>query len=54
MDLTKASTVELVEELSKREAVEKILIKPYENYSIEANGEKIEDEGPIVILRIFD
>ena len=54
MDLSKASTRELVEELSKREAVETISVKPYEKYSIEANGEKHDDEGPVVILKIWD
>lgn len=38
---------ELVEELSKREGVEKIVIAPYEK-------EKIELEGPIVVLKIID
>ncbi len=54
MDLAKVSTKELVEELSKREAVETISVKPYEKYSIEANGEKHDDEGPVVILKIWD
>ena len=54
MDLSKASTRELVEELSKREAVETISVKPYEKYVIEADGKKTEDEGPVVILKIWD
>ena len=54
MDLSKASTRELVDELSKREAVETICVKPYEKYAIKANGEKIEDEGPVVILKVWD
>ena len=54
MDLSKASTRELVDELSKREAVETICVKPYEKYVIEANGEKLADEGPAVILRVWD
>lgn len=40
-------TCDLVEELSKREGVEKIVIAPYEK-------EKIELEGPIVVLKIID
>ena len=54
MDLTNVSTRELVEELEKREAVEVIRVKPYEKYSVEANGEKHEDEGPAVVIRIWD
>lgn len=54
MDLSKASTRELVEELSKREAVETICVKPYEKFALEANGEKIEGEGPVVILKVWD
>ena len=45
MDLKKVSTRELVEELSKREAVETISVKPYEKYVIEADGKKHDDEG---------
>ena len=54
MDLSKASTKELVDELSKREAVETICVKPYEKYVIEADGKKTEDEGPVVILKVWD
>ena len=54
MDLKKVSTRELMEELSKREAVETICVKPYEKYAIEANDEKTEGEGPVVILKIWD
>lgn len=54
MDLSKISTAELVEELSKREAVEKITAEPYQKYSIFAGNRQIIDEGPVVILRIWD
>lgn len=54
MNLTDFSTKELVEELSKREAVEKITAEPYEKYSITVGEQKINDEGPAVILRIWD
>ena len=54
MDLKKVSTRELVEELSKREAVETIRVMPYEKYSIEADGKKHDDEGPVVILKVWD
>lgn len=54
MDLKNVSTKELAEELSKREAVEKITVQPYEEYSITAGKRKINDAGPVVILRIWD
>lgn len=54
MELACFSTKELVEELSKREAVEKITVKPYEEYSITVGEQKTNDEGPVVILRIWD
>lgn len=54
MNLTDFSTKELVEELSKREAVEKIIVEPYEKYSITVGEQKINDKGPVVILRIWD
>lgn len=54
MDLKNVSTKELVEELASREAVEKIVVEPYEPYSITVGNQKISDGGPIVILRIWD
>lgn len=54
MDLKNVSTKELVEELASREAVEKIVVEPYEEYSITAGEHKIRDGGPVVILRIWD
>ena len=54
MDLKNVSTKELVEELASREAVEKIVVEPYEPYSITVGDQKISDGGPIVILRIWD
>ena len=54
MDLSNFSTKELVEELSKREAVEKITVEPYEQYSITVEEQKANVEGPVVILRIWD
>ena len=54
MDLKNVSTKELVEELAGREAVEKITVEPYEQYSITIGDQKISDGGPIVILRIWD
>lgn len=54
MDLKNVSTKELVEELAKREAVEKIPVGPYEDYSITVGDREIIDSGPIVILKIWD
>ena len=54
MDLTKASTQELVEELKKREAVEAICVAPYEDYRITIGDKEMTDQGPAVILRIWD
>lgn len=54
MDLSNVSTKKLVEELASREAVEKIVVEPYEEYSIIVGNQKISDSGPVVILRIWD
>lgn len=54
MNLTKASTAELVEELAKREAVERITVEPYAPYRIVTEDRNIEAGGPVVILRIWD
>lgn len=54
MDLKNVSTKQLVEELASREAVEKIAVEPYEEYSITVGEQKISDGGPIIILRIWD
>lgn len=54
MDLSIASTRELVEELAKREAVEKITAEPYQVYKITVGENEISDAGPVVILRIWD
>ena len=54
MDLKNVSTKELAEELASREAVEKIAVEPYEEYSITVGERKIRDGGPVVILRIWD
>lgn len=54
MDLSNVSTKKLVEELASRQAVERITVEPYEEYSITVGEEKINDAGPVVILRIWD
>lgn len=54
MDLKKVSTKELVDELATREAVQKIVIGPYEDYSMTIDNEEIKGGGPVVIFRIWD
>ena len=54
MDLSKVSTNELVEELKKREAVEALCAAPYEDYRIVVGDKEIADQGPSVILHIWD
>lgn len=54
MDLSKVSTKDLVEELSKREAVEKITVEPYKTYEIVTENQRMAEEGPAVLLRIWD
>lgn len=54
MDLSKISTSELVEELAKREAVEKLMVEPYQAYKITIGEREISDGGPVVLLRIWD
>ena len=47
IDLKNIKTCELVEELSKRKGVEKIIVEPYQKKQINV-------EGPIIILKIID
>lgn len=54
MDLSKASTRKLVEELAKREAVERLMAEPYQVYKITIGENETVHEGPAVILRIWD
>lgn len=54
MDLFNVSTQELVEELKKREAVETVTVEPYQDYRIIVGDQEITDQGPTVILRIWD
>ena len=55
MNLENISTAQLVEELSKREGVEKITVAPYEACTITVGDNKVNDDrGPAVILRIAD
>lgn len=54
MDWSKVSTKDLVEELSKREEVEKIIVEPYKPYEIVTENRRMTEEGPVVLLRIWD
>ena len=55
MNLEQIPTAQLAEELAKREAVEKITVKPYEEYQIMVGEQKIvSDSGPAVLLRVWD
>lgn len=54
MNLSDFSTAQLVEELSKREAVERLNVEPYEDYRIIVGENEVADSGPAVILRIWD
>lgn len=54
IDVSKASTAQLAEELSKRAAVQKLTAKPYEPYQIAVGAHTVSDTGPAVILRIWD
>lgn len=53
-DLSMVSTAQLVKELSKREAVQKLNVEPYQSYKIKIGRHRISGTGPIVILRIWD
>ena len=53
-DLSMVSTAQLVKELSKREAVQKLNVEPYQSYKIKIGRRRIAGTGPIVILRIWD
>lgn len=54
VNLQKISTRELVEELAKREAVDQFIAKPYQAYKITIGENELSDDGPAVILRIWD
>lgn len=54
MDLSKIPTAQLVEELSKREAVQKLNAEPYQPYHITVGETTVSDTGPVVILRVWD
>lgn len=54
MDLSKISAAQLVDELSKREAVQALNAEPYQSYQITVGETTVSDTGPVVILRIWD
>ncbi len=54
MELADFSTKELVEELYKRETVEKIAVEPYEEYKLIVKDKNFSSSGPVVILKIWD
>ena len=53
-DLSMVSTARLVKELSKREAVQKLNVEPYQSYKIKIGRRRISDTGPVAILRVWD
>ena len=53
-DLSMVSTAQLVKELSKREAVQKLNIEPYQSYKIKIGRRRISGTGPVIILSIWD
>lgn len=53
-DLSMVSTAQLVKELSKREAVQKLNVEPYQSYKIKIGRRRISGTGPVVILRVWD
>ena len=53
-DLSMVSTAQLVKELSKREAVQKLNVEPYQSYKFKIGRRKISGTGPVVILRVWD
>lgn len=53
-DLSMVSTAQLVKELSKREAVQKMTVEPYQSYKIKIGRRRISGTGPVVVLRVWD
>ena len=52
--LSMVSTAQLVKELSKREAVQKLNVEPYQSYKINIGRRRISGTGPVAILRVWD
>ena len=53
-DLSMVSTAQFVKELSKREAVQKLNVEPYQSYKVKISRRRISGTGPVVILRVWD
>ena len=53
-DLSMVSTAQLVKELSKKEAVQKLNVEPYQLYKIKIGRRRISGTGPVAILRVWD
>lgn len=53
-DLSVVSTAQLVKELSKREAVQKLNVEPYQSYKIKIGRRRISGTGPVAFLRVWD
>ncbi len=54
MDLSKISAAQLVDELSKREAVQALNAEPYQSYQITVGETTVSDTGPVVLLMVWD
>jgi hypothetical protein len=52
--LNNIPTCELVDELEKREGVEKVWVAPYEPYAVRSGAYKRIDDGPACILIVID
>lgn len=54
MNLSKIPTADLIQELSKREGVEKFVAEPYQPFEITVGDTPYSDNGPAIILIIQD
>lgn len=55
--MNKINTKDLVEELSKREAVQEFIFEPYDEFEIKVKDQSLKldiDSGPCIILAIWD
>lgn len=54
MDLSKISTADLVQELCRREGVEKFVAEPYQPFELTVGGTPYKNDGPAIIFIIQD
>lgn len=54
MDLSKIPTADLIQELSKREGVEKFVAEPYQPFELTVGDTPYKDDGPVIIFIIQD